>query len=125
MPVFTQTLQKIDPKNTEDAIKKMANHIRYIQEQLEYTLHNLDSQNVTEIDTDKTVVTDSNGSTNIGLYINLVGDNGERFSVGKNDDGVFEFSVKGAGGVQTMFLDGSGNLSITSNANLTVDGGKW
>ncbi len=37
MPVFTQSLQKIDGIDPQEAIKKMANHIRYIQEQLEYT----------------------------------------------------------------------------------------
>ena len=44
MPIFAQSLQKIDEANPKDAIKKMANHIRYIQEQLEYTLLNLDRQ---------------------------------------------------------------------------------
>ena len=37
----------------------MANHIRYIQEQLEYTLMNLDSSNITAIDTDDTQLSGS------------------------------------------------------------------
>lgn len=125
MPIFTQSLQKIDYSNPQDAIKKMANHIKYIQEQLEYTLFNLDSRNVTEIDTDKTIITDSSGSTNIGSFIYLTGSNGESFTVGKNNTGKFEFAVKGKGGKQTLYLNSSGELIITEHTNLTIDGGEW
>ena len=125
MPIFTQSLQRIDSANPQDAIKKMANHIKYIQEQLEYTLFNLDSRNVTEIDTDKTTITDSTGSTNIGSFIYITGTNGESFTVGKNPKGQFEFAVKGKNGTQTMYLDSSGDLIITKHANLTIDGGEW
>ena len=125
MPIFTQSLQKIDAANPQDAIKKMANHIKYIQEQLEYTLLNLDSRNVTEIDTDKTTITDSSGSTSIGSFIYLTGANGESFTVGKNNKGLFEFAVKGKGGKQTMYLNSSGELIITEHTNLTIDGGEW
>ena len=125
MPVFTQSLQKIDPANQQDAIKKMANHIKYIQEQLEYTLLNLDSRNINEIDIDKTTITDSTGTTNIGTYIYLTGSNGESFTVGKNSKGQFEFSVKGKGGNTTMYLNSSGELVINEIANLTIDGGIW
>ena len=125
MPIFTQSLQKIDVANPQDAIKKMANHIKYLQEQLEYTLLNLDSRNVIEIDTDKTTITDSSGSTNIGSYINLTGQNGENFTVGKNSSGNFEFTVKGKGGKQTLYLNSSGELIITEHTNLTIDGGEW
>lgn len=125
MPIFTQQLQKIDTANPQDAIKKMANHIKYIQEQLEYTLLNLDSRNINEIDIDKTTITDSTGSTSIGSYIHLTGPNGESFTVGKNTSGKFEFAVKGAKGKQTMYLNSSGELIITENTNLTIDGGEW
>lgn len=125
MPVFTQSLQRIDASNPQDAIKKMTNHIKYLQEQLEYTLLNLDSRNITEIDTDKTSITDSSGSTSIGSYIYLTGSNKESFAAGKNPSGKFEFSVKGANGTQIMYLDSSGNLIITKHANLTIDGGEW
>jgi hypothetical protein len=124
VPVFTQAMQKIDYSDPQDAIKKMVNHIKYLQEQLEYTLLNLDSRNVTEIDTDKTIITDSAGTSSIGSYIKLTGKNGESFTAGKNSSGRFEFSVKGADGTQ-MYLDNSGNLIVTNNANLTVCGGKW
>lgn len=125
MPVFTQSLQKIDTANPQDAIKKMANHIKYIQEQLEYTLTNLDSRNINEIDIDKTTITDSSGSTSISSFIYITGPNGESFTVGKSPSGKFEFAVKGKGGTQTMYLDSSGDLIITKHANLTIDGGEW
>ena len=125
MPIFTQSLQKIDTANPQDALKKMANHIKYIQEQLEYTLLNLDSRNINEIDIDKTTITDSTGSTSIGSFIYITGANGESFTVGKNPQGKFEFAVKGKNGTQTMYLNSSGELIITEHANLTIDGGEW
>ena len=125
MPIFTQSLQRIEADKPQEAIKKMANHIKYIQETLEYTLFNLDSRNITEIETDKTTITDSTGSTTIGSTINLSGPNGESFKVGKNASGRFEFSINGANGTQTLYLDNSGNLIITKSVNLTIDGGEW
>lgn len=125
MPVFTQSLRKINTANPQEAIKIMANHIKYLQEQLEFTLTNLDSQNINEIDIDKTTITDSTGTTNIGSFINLTGANGESFIVGKNSSGQFEFAVKGKGGKQTMYLNSSGDLVITEHTNLTIDGGEW
>lgn len=125
MPIFSKSLQRIDSENPKDAIKAISEHIRYMQEQLEFTLLALDSSNIAEIDTDKTVISDSSGSTSIGSYIHLVGKNGERFSAGRNSKGKFEFSVKGKDGVQVLYLDSSGKLIITENTNLTIDGGEW
>ena len=125
MPIFTQSLQRIDTANPQDAVKKLYNHIKYIQEQLEYTLLNLDSRNINEIDIDKTTITDSTGSTSIGSFIYLTGANGESFTVGKNNKGQFEFTVKGKDGKQTMYLNSSGDLVITEHTNLTIDGGEW
>ena len=125
MPIFVRQLNKIDPKDTEDAIKKMVNHLSYIQEQLEYTLMNLDSRNINEIDTDKTTIADSTGSASIGSYISLKGDNGEGFSVGKNEKGVFEFRVKGNGGVEMIAMSTDGKLWIREEANHVIDGGVW
>jgi hypothetical protein len=125
VPIFTQSLQKIDYSNPQDAIKKMANHIKYMQEQMEYTLHNLDSRNINEIEVGKTTIIDPSGSTNIGSYISMTGSNGESFTAGKNSSGKFEFTVKGNGGKQTMYLNSSGELIITEHTNLTIDGGEW
>lgn len=124
MPIFAQSLQKIDENDPKNAIKKMANHIKYLQEQLEYTLLNLDSRNINEIDINKTNITDSAGTTNIGSYIQLTGPNGESFTVGKNTSGDFVFSVKGKNG-EAIWLDSSGDINITRSVNLTIDGGEW
>lgn len=123
--IFAQQLQKIDPTNAPDAIKKMANHIKYLQEQLEYTLYNLDSRNINEIDTDQTTITDSTGSVNISSFFYLKGENGESVTIGKNPSGKFEFTVKGKDGKQTLYLNSSGELIITEHTNLTIDGGEW
>ena len=123
--IFTKSLQRIDTSNPEEALKKMYQHIKYIQEQLEFTLTSLDSNNIIEIDTDKTAIGDSAGSTSIGAYINLTGANGERFTVGKNSEGQFMFDIRGKGGNQTLYLDNDGILRITEKAELTIDGGEW
>ena len=105
--IFTQSLQRIDASNPTEAIKKMANHIKYIQEQLEYTLLNLDSRNINEIDLDSTTIT---------------GSKKENFTVGINDQGQFVFSV--GDGTQKLYLNSSGEIVITKHS-LTIDGGKW
>lgn len=123
--IFTKSLHSVDASNVEEAIKKMCQHIKYIQEQLEFTLTSLDSNNIIEIDTDKTAIGDSAGSTSIGSYINLTGANGERFTVGKNSKGQFIFDIRGAEGKQTLYLDNDGILRIKDIAELTIDGGEW
>lgn len=125
MPIFEKAVPKVDFENPQEAVKKFFNHMRYMQEELEYTLLNLDSRNINEIDIDKTTITDSTGSTSIGSYINLTGTNGESFTVGKNNKGQFEFAVKGKDGKQLMYLNSSGELIITERTNLTIDGGEW
>ena len=124
MPIFMQAVPKVDPNNPVDAIKKFYNHMKYMQETLDYTLLNLDSTNINEIDTDQTTITGSSGNTNIGTFIKLTGKNGESFTAGLNN-GQFEFTVNGKGGTQTMYLNSSGELIITEHANLAIYGGKW
>lgn len=118
MPIFTQSLQRIDSSNPQEAIKKMANHIKYIQETLEYNLHNLDSNNINEIDLNQTIIKD--GTTDIGTFLQYKGKDGEFFSVGVNSSGRFVFEL--GEGKNTIFsMNDAGNL-IT---NLTIDGGEW
>lgn len=125
MPIFTQSLQRINEMSPQDAVKKMAAHIQYIQEQLEYTLLNLDSRNISEIDTAQTIITNSAGDTTMGDFIRLTGPNKESFTVGRNSNGNFEFSVNGKRGKQMMYLNSSGDLIITEDVNFTIDGGEW
>lgn len=124
MPIFTQSLRKADWTNPQEAIKEMANHIRYLQEQLEYTLMNLDSSNITEIETDKTDIKSSDGSASFsGNSISLSTGTGEAFEAGMLN-GLFRFTVKGKGGNQIMYLS-NGQLVITNHATVHIDGGEW
>ena len=125
MPVFTNQLRTIDYARPEEALKVMANHIRYIQEQLEYTLMNLDSSNVTELNTDETTISFTGGVDFTGNSITLTGSNGEIFEAGiPEGKSGFRFTVKGAGGEQVMYLSG-GQLIITNHATIHIDGGEW
>lgn len=126
MPIFNQTLKKLDGSKPQEAIAEMAKHIKYIQEQLEWTLMNLDSTNITEIETDKTDITSSSGSVNMtGETISLKGQNGESFTVGKGTSGGFTFALNGKGGIQALYLASDGNIYITKHANISLDCGEW
>lgn len=54
--VFTQKLGSLEGMDTARAVRAVANYVRALQEQLEYTLTTLDSDNVIEIDTERTSV---------------------------------------------------------------------
>lgn len=125
MPIFNTQLGRLNTQNTQEALKSMANHIRYIQEQLEYTLMNLDSSNVTEIEADKTTITTSTGSVFTGDSIALKGKSGEEFRAGTADDGSFRFQLNGKDGSQIIYLTSGGELVITKRATIIVDGGSW
>lgn len=126
MPIFNQQLKKIDYAKPQEALKAMAQHIKYIQEQLEYTLMNLDSSNVTEIETDKTTITSGSGGVNFtGSSITLKGKNGEVFEAGLSDSGIYQFKLNGKNGQQIFYLTSAGELVITQNATISIDGGEW
>lgn len=55
MPVFSKKLGSINT-NDPNTMRLLANHIRIMQEELEYRLSVLDSSNISEIDTDVTKV---------------------------------------------------------------------
>ena len=61
MPIFTRQLGKVDSLTSMEAVHKIADHVRIIQEQLEWRLSYLDSSNISEIDTGKTNVTTAKG----------------------------------------------------------------
>lgn len=134
MPIFTTQLSRLNYTNPTEAIRSMANHIRYIQEQLEYTLMNLDSSNITEIETDVTNVTSSTGGVSLtGDTVKLTGSKGETFEAGIGDNGLFQFKLNGKNGEQILYLTSDGKLVITDNATfggaisgpLNIDGGEW
>lgn len=62
MPIFTTTLRQFNYNNPTEATKAMANHIRQLQEELEFALLNLDSTNISTIDLKQTKVITSSGT---------------------------------------------------------------
>lgn len=57
MPIFSSPLGRVEELPPEKAVRVMANHLRKLQEELEYRLANLDSSNINEIDVEGTSVT--------------------------------------------------------------------
>lgn len=126
MPVFTKQLGNINYGNQQEALAAMANHIRYLQEQLEWQLSNLDSSNINEIDTSQTNISSSTGGTSIGGdSITIKGKNGELFEVGIGSNGVLMFTLNGKDSIQMLYLDNEGKLVLTENTTVTIDGGEW
>lgn len=126
MPIFHNQLRRIDPNRVPESLKAMANHIRYIQEQLEWTLSNLDSSNIAEIDTAETNISSSTGGSSFtGDSITLKGPRGEIFSAGVDENGVFRFQLTGGNGTQIFYFTSAGELVVTEKATLTLDGGEW
>lgn len=58
MPIFSKQLQ-YNPTNPAEAIRDIAKHLRFMQEELEYRLTNLDSSNIISINTDDTEMSGS------------------------------------------------------------------
>lgn len=58
MPIFSKQLQ-YNPTNPSEAIRDIAKHLRFMQEELEYRLTNLDSSNIISINTDDTELSGS------------------------------------------------------------------
>ena len=124
--IFYKQLDKIDPSDPTKALLSMERQIRYIQDQLEYTLTNLDSSNITEIDTDITDITSPGDTDSIIGLLYLTGKNGEVFKVGYDTTvNGFVFALTGKGGTQYMYMSSGGNLVISKNTSITIDSGTW
>lgn len=52
--IFSSQLGKLDGLSDEQALKSISNHLRKMQEELEYRLAHLDSSNISEINADET-----------------------------------------------------------------------
>ena len=59
--IFTQQLDVLDGRTDKEAIKSIANHIRRMQEELEYRLSVLDSSNISQIDMEQTSILTAGG----------------------------------------------------------------
>ena len=86
---------------------------------------NLDSSNISEIDTSATHISSSTGGANLsGDSVKLSGGKGEMFEVGTVNN-VFRFTLNGKDGKQMLYLTSDGQLVITNNATISIDGGEW
>lgn len=80
MAVFTNLLRNIDYNNPAQAIATLANHIRQLQEELEYQLMNLDSSNINELNLGQTTLVSAQGKT-------ITGDDDVHIDCGDWDEG--------------------------------------
>lgn len=80
MAVFTSQLRNIDYSNPAQAISVLANHIRKLQDELEYLLMNLDSSNINELNLGQTTVVSAQGKT-------ITGDDDVQIDCGDWDEG--------------------------------------
>lgn len=124
MPIFTKQLRMNNAASPEEAINEIANHLRYVQEQLEWQLSNLDSSNISELNYTQSGTDDSGTTVRANGFL-IKGKKGEMFEVGIGDDGKFRFTLNGKNGTQMLYLNPDGDFYLTKNTNVTIDGGEW
>ncbi len=124
--IFSRTLGALDGMDTKRAVLTLANYVRALQEQLEYTLTTLDSDNVIEIDTGRTSVAGADGGTATGEHILLKGKDSSAFSVSRLPDGSLVFRMLANDG-SDIFVSSSasGRFDLRSRSSLSLDGGRW
>ena len=114
--IFSGVMRRLDTNDTRRSLRIMEDHIRSMQEQLEYTLYNLDSTNVTSIGGD--------GMSISGESIALYGSGGERIVMGRQGS-AFRMEMAGKGGRSAVYLDGSGRVCVGPEAAVYIDCGTW
>lgn len=115
MPIFSSQLGKIESQNTEQSIKVMANHLRKIQEELEYRLMHLDSSNVSDIDASQTnVLVGGKPIQNV-----LQDNSGNYSSLEQTVNGLSSVVADQAGSIST--LQQTANTLKSQVSNLTLD----
>ena len=117
--IFSSSLGSVENYTTDVAIKNIANHLRKLQDELEYRLSNLDSSNINEIDTDETVFR--------GETVALISQYGDDIAELRVADRQLTATVTNINHSmsQTLRLAADG-LTITnaSGSKLTIDGGQ-
>lgn len=124
MPIFSSQLGKVESYNPEQSIKTMANHLRKIQEELEYRLMNLDSTNINEINvSDTNVLVEGKPIQNVlqdqdGNYSMLQHTVEGLSSAVADQFGQISTLVQTADGLRTQVSNMEGNVStLTQTAN--------
>ena len=124
IPIFASQLGKVEEQNPEKAVKTLANHLRKIQEELEYRLMNLDSDNIKEIN-----VSDTNVLVSGQPLQNVLQDQEGNYSVLQHtveglssavadQFGQISTLVQTADGLRTQVSNMEGNVStLTQTAN--------
>ena len=109
--IFSSQLGKLDGKTSEQAVRDIANHLRKIQEELEYRLMHLDSSNVSEIDASQTTIKTGSGD----LLTRLAKDAQNYTEIRESVSGL---TVKVTGYEETV----SGYTSQVAEYQVAVDG---
>lgn len=123
MPIFSKVLGGID-ENDPKSLKQISNHIRVMQEELEYRLSCLDSSNISEID-----ISETNIITPEGNLYHLIGSKDgayselsmkiDEFSVKMQDiEGNYSSLVTRVDSIETFVGNSAGDFtSITQRVN--------
>lgn len=123
--IFGRSMKKLDHNDVRRSLAVMEDHIRSMQEQLEYTLYNLDSTNVQSLDTALTDIISSSGGISIsGESISLLGSGDEKVEMGQKG-GRFGLAIAGKGGHNAIWLDSLGRVTIGTAAEIHMDCGRW
>lgn len=123
--IFSSQLGKLDGQSNEQALKTIANHLRKMQEELEYRLAHLDSGNINEIDTGETNIF-ANGE-NINNIIEDQDGNISRLTQTaeviatrvEDNEGDISSLMQTAKGITTRVENTEGNISVLTQ---TVNG---
>lgn len=106
--IFSSSLGSVEKYTTEAAIKSIANHVRRLQEELEYRLAHLDSTNINEINADETTIT--------GGPITLISKNQDEIAKLHLTDQQIVASVQGLGGDVSTLKQTANSLTATVQA---------
>lgn len=117
--IFDKSLGRMDGMSDKEKISYIANHIRVLQEQLEYRLTNLDSSNITSIDTNQTQLEGDSidsieGLANtVGGLSNTVGDLSNSYSTLRQTVGSLSSTVASQGQSISSLTQTSSSLTAS------------
>lgn len=128
--IFSSQLKKLDGLSTEERLKTISNHLRKMQEELEYRLSVLDSSNISEIDADETsiytggedirnIITDTNG--NVSSLAHTIDGLSVAVQNQANDIAAFEVKANAISGTVSNLQGDITNLQLEAdNLSATV-----
>ena len=111
--------------NTQD-LYQLKEQLAKLQKDLDYMLNNLDSRNVTRLNTNQTKISSADGYTKIdGNQLTMTDTTQPRLKMGYNKDtGLFEFILFDENGIKTFEVDSTGEAvfkgSITTEKDAYV-----